>query len=69
MIFSTSKVSRFVDALAESLTTFGNDVVDRLRRELNPATAVEKLPDWEEGLGLAASYTARNGASEPVGCA
>lgn len=57
----TSHVSRYLDALAEAVRTFGYDVVDRLRRELNPATAVEKLPDWEDALGLAGSYTARNG--------
>lgn len=57
----TSNVSRFLDALAESIKKFGYDVVDRLRRELNPATAVDKLPDWENALAVASSYTARNG--------
>lgn len=57
----TSHVSRYLDALADSVKTFGYDVVDRLRRELNPRTAVEKLPDWEDALGLGGSYTARNG--------
>jgi hypothetical protein len=57
----TSNVSRFLDALAETIKTFGFDVIDRLRREINPATAVEKLLDWEEALKLDASYTARNG--------
>lgn len=57
----TSNVSRFLDALAEAVKVSGFDVVDRLRRELNPATAVEKLPDWEDALGIAGSYTARNG--------
>src|SRR5512146_2647759 len=58
----TSNVSRFLDALAEAIKTFGYDLVDRLRRELNPATTVEKLVDWEEALGLLGSYTARNGS-------
>jgi len=57
----TSKVSRYLDALAETLKTFAYDVVDRLRREVYPAAAVEKLPDWEESLGLADSYTSRYG--------
>jgi len=56
-----SKVSRFLDGLAEAVKTFGYDVVDRLRREINPATAIEKLADWEEALGISASFTARNG--------
>ena len=57
----TSAVSRILDALAESIKTFGYDVLDLLRREMNPATAVQKLPDWEEALGLSSTYTARNG--------
>jgi len=56
-----SKVSRFLDGLAEALKTLGYDLVDRLRRELNPATAIDKLADWETALGIAWSYTARNG--------
>ena len=60
----TSNVSRFLDGLAEAFKRFGYDLVDHLRRELNPATAVEKLPDWEHALGLEASYTARHGTIE-----
>lgn len=57
----TSKVSRFLDGLAEAVKTFGYDIVDRLRREMNPATAVDKLADWENALAIASSYTARFG--------
>lgn len=57
----TSNVSRYLDALAQAMKTFAYDVVDRLRREVNPAAAVEKLPDWEQALAIDDSYTARNG--------
>jgi hypothetical protein len=57
----TSNVSRYLDTLAETLKTFAFDIVDRLRREINPASAVEKLPDWEDALGIADSHTARDG--------
>jgi uncharacterized protein YmfQ (DUF2313 family) len=56
-----SNVSRFLDALADTFLPFGYGLVDRLRREISPATAVEKLPDWEQALGIDGSYTARNG--------
>jgi len=56
-----SKVSRFLDGLAEAVKTFGYDIVDRLRHEMNPATAVDKLSDWENALAIASSYTARYG--------
>src|SRR5262249_28516552 len=50
-----------IDGLAEALKTFGYGLVDRLRREINPASGIEKLPDWETALGIAGSYTSRFG--------
>ncbi len=56
-----SYISRFFDGVAEALKTFGYDFLDRLRREINPATWVEKLPDWEHALDLADEATALEG--------
>jgi len=57
-----SYVSRFFDGVAEALLRFGHDLLARLRREINPATAEEKLPDWEEALDLADGTTAQKGS-------
>src|SRR5688572_27122784 len=57
-----SDVSRFFDALADAAKLFGPDVVDRLRDEVVPHRATEKLVDWEEALALT-STLASGGAS------
>lgn len=51
----SSDVCNFFAALAQAFRAFGTSLVDELRLELNPGTAVEKLPDWEAALGIAAT--------------
>lgn len=48
-------------AIAQVVKDYGLDAVENLRLELNPATATEKIPDWEEFLGLSYSRTALYG--------
>lgn len=49
-----SDVANYFSALAQVFCQFGTSFVDTLRSELNPATAVEKLPDWETAVGIMA---------------
>lgn len=51
----TSDVCNYFAALAQAFRTFGTSLVDNLRVELAPATAVEKLLDWETALGITAN--------------
>jgi hypothetical protein len=56
-----SFISRFFDGVAETLKTFGFDLVERLRREVNPASATELLRVWESALDLSETETAQRG--------
>ena len=47
-----SGVANHFVAMTKSIKQFEIDPVDNLRVELNPATCVDKLPDWETALGL-----------------
>lgn len=49
-------------AIAQAATWAVKDRVDALRRERNPSTSVEKLPDFELALGLQYSNTSQNGS-------
>lgn len=40
------------------------NVVSALWREVSPATAIDKIPDWEAALGLKSTYAAQRGATE-----
>lgn len=48
-------------AVAQSLKFAVKDRIDALRTERNPATAIEKLPDYELALGLLQTRTAQFG--------
>lgn len=52
---------KLFDAVAELFKNRGFDLLDILRREIIPGTAVEKLPDWENFLGIANSAAAISG--------
>jgi hypothetical protein len=47
-----SDMYAFFYALGQCAKYFGYDVSDRLHVEFNPATCVEKIPDWEAALNL-----------------
>lgn len=49
-------------ALAAAFKTYGTDVLDTLRRELDWYQLDARLPDWESVLALATSLTARYGS-------
>lgn len=43
---------KFSYASSGALKTYGSDVIDTLRTEINPGTCIQKIPDWESALGL-----------------
>ena len=43
---------KFAYASSGALKTYGSDVIDTLRTEINPGTCIQKLSDWESALGL-----------------
>lgn len=43
--------------------TYGLDLIDTLRRELNPAAMEQKIPDWEAALGLSETPIAKYGTT------
>lgn len=57
----TSWVARELEAIASAVRVLGVDAVDRLRTELRPHTATEKVPDWERVFSLATSRGALYG--------
>jgi hypothetical protein len=50
------------DALGEVFKTYAFDLLNTLRQELFPSSAVQKLPDWETPLGIAKQAPALFGA-------
>lgn len=58
----TSWVARELEAVATAVRLHGTDAVDRLRQEVRPHTATEKLADWERIFGTTETSTARYGA-------
>ena len=49
---STSDVYKFFNAFAQTVKTYGFDILDMLETEFNVSAATQKLPDWEAALGL-----------------
>lgn len=45
-------------ALGKTYRVLGFDYVEKLKREINPATAIEDLPDWEAALGISTFLSA-----------
>lgn len=54
-------VFKLFDAIAAVFKQYGFDLLDRLRQELFPSKASDKLPDWEGFLGVARFFVARFG--------
>lgn len=50
-----SDVRRFFGASGQALAKYGTGQAAKIKSELMPTTAVDKLPDWEETLGLPAT--------------
>ena len=59
---NTGDIRKFLVAQAVLVAT-GYSAVENLRLELNPATMTEKIPDWEEALGLSQSPIAQFGTT------
>src|SRR5687767_8168452 len=57
----SASIYQFLDAVAEVTKSFGYELLERLRRELDLAGCTDKLPDWEAALGLAATPVALSG--------
>lgn len=58
-----SDVSKYVDALASAVKTYGSDEVDELRLEFVASSASQLIPAWEAALGLAGSDVAVRGST------
>lgn len=51
-------ISKYFGAIGSALKKAGFDLLDTLRLEINPSTMLQKIPDWENALGLSATSTA-----------
>lgn len=58
---NTDNIGGTLYALAGALKDTATDRVEALRREVNPATIVEKIPDWEQACGLSNTALAKFG--------
>jgi hypothetical protein len=58
---TSADIYKLFASFAETFKLYGYDVIDTLRAELEPRTAVEKVIDFEEALGIAGSRTAKSG--------
>jgi hypothetical protein len=56
-------VFNLFDGFAQTVKQFGFDLLELLRSEIFPSSAVQKAPDWEKALGLTGTYTANSGTS------
>lgn len=54
-------IGDYFGAMAAAVKARGTDLVATLRREINPATADGKLPDWEAATGLSQSRISQGG--------
>jgi hypothetical protein len=57
----TGDVFKLFDALAAAVKQFGYDLLESLRAEIIPSSAIQKLPDWEKALGLTSTFAASSG--------
>jgi len=60
---SDADVYRLLDGIATFIRANVSDLLDVLRDEVNPATATDKIADWETALGLTQTALAQQGAS------
>ena len=51
-------IGKYFGAIGSVLKQAGFDLLDTLRAEINPSTMLQKIPDWENALGLSATSTA-----------
>lgn len=60
---SASNVGQFFNALGGVLKTYGTDIIDVLRQEVNPITITQNIPLWESALGLSNTPLAKFGTT------
>lgn len=56
-------IGDYYGAIAEAVKAHGTDLIDTLRANVNPATVVDKLPDWEAANGTSATRIAQTGTT------
>ncbi len=61
--FTSSNVYKLIAGVADSLKTYGFDLIDTFRQEMNPATSIQKLSDFETALGLTTTFAAVSGTN------
>lgn len=54
----------FLEAVAQLLDVCGAQKIDQLRAELQPSTAIEKLPEWESTLAIQGTRIAQLGRTK-----
>lgn len=60
---SSAHIGQFFTAIAGVWKTYGTDILDTLRLEINPLTCTQSIPTWESALGLANSPLAQFGTT------
>lgn len=60
---SSAHISQFFTAIAGVWKTYGTDILDTLRAEINPLTCTQSIPTWESALGLAETPLAQFGTT------
>src|SRR5262245_60572480 len=58
---TAANVYNYLDGTAQSLLAYCIRQLAAIRAEVNPATAVQKLPEWELALGLTTTFAAAKG--------
>ena len=53
----------YLGAIADGVQANGTDLITTLRTEINPSSAVGKLPEWEDTLGLSSTTVAQSGTT------
>lgn len=60
---SAADVCKFFNGAAGVWKTYGTDLIDTIRNEVNPTTVAQKIPEWEQTLGLASTPVAMFGTT------
>lgn len=59
-----ANVGQFFTGAAGVWKTYGTDILDTLRLEVNPISITQNIPLWESALGLSETPTARFGTTD-----
>lgn len=60
---SAANIGQFFTGIAGAWKTYGTDILDTLRLEINPGTCTQNIPVWESALGLRDTPIAKFGTT------